>query len=277
MPADASPGALDKPGYRLDFFDDFDGPALDEGKWLPCYLPQWSARARTRARYALADSVLTLTIAPDQPPWCPEFDGPVRVSSLQTGLCSGPVGSGSGQHRFNDRLVVREAQPTVRHYVPQYGWFELRARAMLGPGQLAALWTIGFEQRPEESGEITIMEIFGDNVTAAGTRLGHGIKKIHDPRLVQDFHEDLLPFDPAEWHVYAAEWTPSGVDFYLDGRRLRHIAQSPAYPMQFMLNVYELPGAPAGAPPPRFDVDWFRAYQPLGGYPPFPIGEKGHY
>ena len=37
---------------------------------------------------------LRLLIEADQEPWCPEFDGEVRVSSLQTGVFAGPVGSG---------------------------------------------------------------------------------------------------------------------------------------------------------------------------------------
>ncbi len=267
MHSDTPPNPLQKPGYRLDFHDEFDGTALDAGKWVPFYLPHWSSREQSRPRHEVANGTLTLRIDADQQPWCPEFDGAVRCSSLQTGLFAGPVGSRIGQHRFNERVVVREAQQPQRLYVPKYGWFELRARARLGANHLAALWMIGFEDRPEDSGEITIMEIFGRNATREGTRLGHGIKRVTDPRLVQDFHEDLLPFDPAHWHLYAAEWTPSGVDFYIDGRKLRTIAQSPAYPMQFMLNLYELPGAgePAGFQP-SFVVDYFRAWQPVGGY-----------
>lgn len=31
-----------KPGYRLEFHDEFAGASLDTDKWLPFYLPQWS-------------------------------------------------------------------------------------------------------------------------------------------------------------------------------------------------------------------------------------------
>jgi hypothetical protein len=262
MSGDVPPNPPEKPGYRMEFHDEFEGTALDEGKWVPYYVPHWSSRAAARPRYAVEGGTLTLRIDADQAPWCPEFDGAVKCSSLQTGLFAGPAGSTIGQHRFNDRLVVRQAQPVIRTYVPRYGYFELRAKAMLGANQLAALWMIGFEQEPEDAGEITIMEIFGHNITPQGTRLGHGVKRINDPRLTQDFHEDLLPFDPAGYHIYAAEWTPAGVDFYLDNNKLRTIAQSPGYPMQFMLNVYQLPGEPAGFRP-TFTVDYFRAYQRL--------------
>jgi hypothetical protein len=42
--------------------------------------------------------------------------------------------------------------------------------------------------------------------------------------------------------VYAAEWAPDRVDFFVDGERVKTVEQSPAYPMQLMLNVYEFPG-----------------------------------
>ena len=249
-------------GDTPEFDEEFAEPDLAPERWLPHYLPHWSSRAAARARYGIADSALTLRIDPDQAPWCPEFDGAVKVSSLQTGQYAGPVGSAIGQHRFNPAARVREAQPEARLYLPHFARIEMRARADLGINNLAALWLIGFEEHPDDSGEITVMEIFGRNVTPAGTQLGHGIKRVTDPRLSQDFHEDLLAFDPADWHVYAADWTPAGVDFFLDGMHLRHVAQAPDYPMQLMLNIYELPGAPTPARgrPATFTIDYVRGY-----------------
>ena len=34
---------------RAQWYDDFDGPALDSGVWLPHYLPAWSSRADSAA------------------------------------------------------------------------------------------------------------------------------------------------------------------------------------------------------------------------------------
>jgi hypothetical protein len=264
-PSPADMKQLDRGSLVLEFEDDFDGADLDSDKWLPHYLPHWSSREAACARYTIADSVLTLRVGSEQTPWCPEFDGKVRVSSLQTGQFSGPLGSGIGQHRFKPGLVVREEQPELRLYTPIYGYIELRARAELGRSHLAALWMIGFEDRPDDSGEITVMEIFGRNVRPEGTRLGHGIKRVNDPHLEQAFFEPLLPFDPADWHVYGADWRADGVDFYLDGQHLGHVAQSPAYPMQLMLNVYELPDlASEPEPPPVFAVDYVHGYRRTG-------------
>ena len=84
-------------------------------------------------------------------------------------------------------------------------------------------------------------------------------------------HEDLLPIDAKRYHVYAAEWTPTHIDFYVDNRKLRTLRQSPRYPMQFMLGIYERPsvadaGAETGPYPKTFSIDYFRAYQPMAGY-----------
>lgn len=251
--------------YRLAFHDEFDGDALDRSKWLPVYLPQWSSAARSAPRYRIADGALTLFIAPDQEPWCPEFDRAVRCSSLQTGLFAGPLGSDRGQHRFNSALRVREEQETTRTFVPQFGYFELRAKAVMGPRNLVSLWMIGFEDAPQRSGEIAVMEIFGSKATPDATTLGYGIKPWHDPLLKAEFYEDRIAFDVGAYHTYAAEWRPEGVAFYLDGKELRRIGQSPQYPMQFMLNVYDLPSEDGVATldEPSFTIDYFRAFAPV--------------
>ena len=51
----------------------------------------------------------------------PPLDGDVRMSSLQTGVFAGPLGSTLGQRRFNPDATVREEQRNVRLYTPRYG------------------------------------------------------------------------------------------------------------------------------------------------------------
>lgn len=250
-------------GSMLIFEDDFDEDALDLGKWYPGYLPHWSDPTSAAARYAIRDSVLRLQIAEDQAPWCPEFDGPVKVSNLQTGHHAGALGSKDGQHRFHDRLVVRSVLPEMRLFLPHYGRLEMRARARLNPWNLAALWLIGFEDRPERSGEITVFEAFGHNVSPDGARIGRGIKKIRDPQLFDEVDEGYLPIDVKDWHSYAIDWSPSGVAFLVDDRVVTRTRQSPDYPMQLMLNLYDLPkGEDRGAGTDAwFDIDFIRAYR----------------
>jgi hypothetical protein len=258
---------VSKAGYELAFEDNFDGDALDRSRWLPYYLPQWSSREAAAARYRLGDGVLRLLIEADQQPWCPEFDGQTRVSSLQTGVFAGPVGSAVGQSRFRPDLVVRQAQPAARLYTPQYGLFELRAKAVDDPRCMVALWMIGYEDRPERSAEICICEIFGRDVTAGSMGVGMGLRPFGDPAIRDSFSVETLDMDPEAFHVYAAEWTPERVTFLVDHRPVKVVEQSPAYPMQFMLGIYEFPddgqaAGPARPYPKQFVVDWFRGYRP---------------
>ncbi len=149
---------------RLEFEDTFDDPSLDLAKWIPHYLPQWSSRERAAARYKVGDGSLRLQITEDQEPWCHDLDDDVRVSSLQTGLFAGPLGSRIGQHRFNPDAVVTEEQRNTRLYTPHYGRIELQAKALDDPYSMVALWLIGYEDEPARSGEICVCEMFGRDV-----------------------------------------------------------------------------------------------------------------
>jgi beta-glucanase (GH16 family) len=191
----------------------------------------------------------------------------VRVSSLQTGLFAGPVGSPVGQHRFNPRAVVRQAQRNLRLYTPQYGRIELRAKALDDPQTVVTLWLIGYEDEPIRSAEICICEIFGRDVKADHASVGMGVHPFSDPLLLDDFSAVRVPIDARDFHVYAAEWTPDQVAFFVDGDLVKAVRQSPAYPMQLMLGVYEAASQdedvehPPAAYPKAFVIDYVRGYR----------------
>ncbi|MFC6576589.1 glycoside hydrolase family 16 protein [Planomonospora parontospora] len=264
------PDPVTKAGYVLEFEDLFEGDRLNEGRWMPYYLPQWNGRAASAARYEVGGGRLDLLIEEDQPPWYPEREGGLRVSSLQTGVFAGPLGSTVGQHGRGSGMAVREEQRAVRLYTPQYGLIELRARAIDDPRSMVALWMIGYEDEPERSAEICVCEIFGRDVGPDTVRVGMGLHPFGDPAITDDFTVETLPIDAREFHVYAAEWTPERVSFLVDGRHVRTVRQSPRYPMQLMLNIYEFPEAPERDTPPapehpypkRFTVDYVRGYRP---------------
>ncbi|MBE0152281.1 glycoside hydrolase family 16 protein [Serratia sp. PL7] len=160
----ASQKIIDGERYQLEFYDGFDRGYLDESHWLPYYLPQWSSRALSSPRFEFSENGFSLNIEQDQQPWCPEFNGEVRVSSLQTGVYSGPEGSLLGQHRFSPDCRVRQAQVAEKKYLPKYGYFELRAKCLIAANNVAALWMIGYEDLPERSAEICLFELKGKNI-----------------------------------------------------------------------------------------------------------------
>jgi hypothetical protein len=260
MGEELSRSRTESDAYELVFEDTFDASSLDPGRWLPHYLPHWSTRERSAARYEVRDGRLRLLIEEDQAPWCPELDGEVRVSSLQTGLFAGPLGSTVGQHRFNPAAVVREEQQNIRLYTPRYGRIELRAKALDDPRSMVALWLIGYEDEPARSAEICVCEIFGRDVHADRAAVGMGVHPFGDPDIVDDFSAETIPIDAREFHVYRADWTPGQVAFFVDGEHVRSFSQSPAYPMQLMLGIYEFPPA-SGPYPKEFVVDYVRGYR----------------
>ena len=239
------PSRLDRSGYRLAVDERFDGPELDTARWLPHYLPQWSTPDRSAARYTLGTDGtrgLTLRIDHDQPAWSREYDGELRVSNLQTGVRSGPAGSGSGQHPFREGLVVRTPQPEQRLWLPHYGLIEISLVPCLHPRALTALWLIGFESTPEQSGELCVVELFGRDIRADGAgRVGVGVHPFGDPGLRDDFVQVETAVDLRRERTYAVEWMPGAARFFLDDELIAETGQSPAYPLQLMLNLYELP------------------------------------
>lgn len=253
---------LDRSGYELEFVDDFDGTELDRTKWIPHYLPQWASRERTAAHYSISDGMLRLRIDADQKPWSPELNGPLRVSNLQTGVFSGPVGSTIGQHQFTPGLIVTEMQAEQRLYTPHFGIIEARVAAIADPASMVALWMIGVEDDPQRSAEICIFEIFGTDVGSSETVVGMGVHPFGDPTIRDEFLKVPVPIDAREFHTYSVEWTPTGVTFFVDEEFVASVAQSPDYPMQLMLNIYEFEAGADDAYPKQFLVDWVGGYRP---------------
>ena len=240
----------------MSFYDDFDEPELDLEVWVPHYLPQWSSRAESAATYAVGGSELRLTIPPGQGIWCEgDHQPPLRVSGVQSGVFSGPVGSTVGQQPFREGQVVLEEQPALWGWTPEYGRIEVRARMELSPRSMASVWLVGLEREPEQSGEICVFEVFGEAPNAVGS----GVHPFRDPALTDEFDAPRLDIDISEPHVYAADWREGRVEFLVDGRSVRTVAQAPAYPMQIMIAVFDFPEkAPALEHVPKVAVDWIR-------------------
>ena len=237
----AAPEDVDEP-VDLAFEDDFDGPDLDRDVWVPHYLPQWSSRAESAATYEIAGSELRLTIPPEQGIWCAgDHEPPLRVSGVQSGVFSGEVGTTVGQQPFRDGQVVREAQPTQWGWTPEHGLLEVRARMDLSRRSMASVWMVGLEEEPTRCGEICVFEIFGDALEPGSAAVGNGIKHIRDPALTWEFDAPRMAIDVAEPHVYAAEWRPGRVDFFVDGAHVKTVRQAPDYPLQMMVAVFDFP------------------------------------
>jgi hypothetical protein len=220
----------------------FAGGTLDPEVWFPYYLPHWSSRSQSAATWSVRDDGLHLSIPNDQPLWCPDrHDGPLRVSCIQSGAFAGPLGSTIGQQPFRDGLTVSEEQRPMWGYTPLYGTIEVTMRGVITSRSMFAFWMSGIEDRPERSGEICVAEMFGDAVGDGFAEVGMGLHRFRDPNLVEEFATERLALDVAEFHTYAVDWQRGSVVFSVDGAIVRRLNQSPDYPMQLMIGVFDFP------------------------------------
>lgn len=246
---------------RLVLDEGFDGDQLDGRVWLPHYLPAWSSLAETRATYAVADSHLDLSIAPDQAAWCADdHTPPLRVSGVQSGNLSGPVGSTRGQQPYRDGLLVREQQRTFVGHAFSGGHLEVRARMELDADSMAAFWLVGLEDQPQRSAEICVAEVFGRAVSPAGADVGAGVHAFRDPAVTEDFAAVPVAIDVREPHDYAVDWTRDRAVYAVDGQVVRETSAPPAYPMQAMIAVFDFAVDRTDGFVPRLRVDHVRAY-----------------
>ena len=182
-----------------------------------------------------------MLIEADQPAWRPE-DGELRVSNVQTGSFSGPLGSATGQHRHRRDLAVRSPQPTRHLWTPSSGRVEASVRASPDPTCLTAVWLVGVEDAsPKDSGEICVVELFGNAIGPEHSQVRLGVKAHSDPRLRTDMVDLVLDLDATAEHSYAAEWDAAHVRFFVDGLEVHAVDQGTDYPLQLMVDLFEMP------------------------------------
>lgn len=167
-----------------------------------------------------------------------------------------------------------------------YGRVEARIKVPSGAGLWPAFWTLGddiYAKGWPESGEIDVMETIGSLPNELnGT--------VHAPLGAWSGSPDI---DGTEWtrgeiynnpsslsdafHVYAAEWKPTSIDFSIDGKVYFSINRSDMpgggrwtfdHANHLLLNLAvggEWPGAPNSATPfpSTMLVDWVHVYEKL--------------
>ena len=220
------------------FADDFDGPALDTGVWIPHYLPYVElARRDRRDLRPSPDSELRLTIPPEQGLWCAE-----RARSAAQGL-GHPVGrvlrrgrqhgraaavpGRRGRARVPTHPVGLDAaprfardprahgrQPHARW--PPCGWSDWRTR----PTRCARdLHLRGVRRRARRRGR-----------QADGGRREWASTRSATRRSPRSGRAERVPIDVSEFHVYAADWKPGRVDFLIDGEHVKTVRPGPGLP-----------------------------------------------
>lgn len=263
---------VDKPGYRLIFQDEFDGETLDDSRWVPQYLSSWAQKPElAEPTYIMENGLMRLQIFAETQPWCPEYDGETVVSGFTTG-------DRNALHNWNGTNAVRNPVEMQATHLNQYGYYEIRAKGQSGSARHAAWWLLGFEDVPDESAEIDIFEILGNN--------SHKVPVIfhawNDPdapdgggfsytNRQMDFHE--------EFHIYGFNWiegggqgeAPDKMEFYVDGVKTGERNVNIDYPVLQLFSLYEKrAGGWTGIWLPKpypntFDIDYVRVYKLVPG------------
>lgn len=157
-----------------------------------------------------------------------------------------------------------------------YGKIEISARLPSGVGTWPAIWMLpseSFYGGWPASGEIDIMEHVGfapDSVFAAvhTSAYNHTLG-------TQRMGRTAIPDAETAFHVYAIEWTPTRIDFYVDGTRyFSFLKEGPSYEVwpfdrsfHLILNIAVggswggLQGVDDTIWPQRLVVDYIRVYQ----------------
>jgi len=262
--------AVDKTGYRLIFQDEFDAGTLDTSRWVPQYLSSWTKEPELAApNYIIENGLMRLQIFAETQPWCPEYDGKTVVSGFTTG-------DRNALHNWNGTNVVRNPVEMQATHLNQYGYYEIRAKGQAGSARHVAWWLLGFEDIPEESAEVDIFEILGNNSHKVPVNFhawsdpdapdGGGFSYTNSQ---MDFHD--------EFHIYGFNWiegggqgsTPDKMEFYVDGVKTGEKNVNIDYPMIQLFSLYEKrAGGWTGVWLPKpypntFDIDYVRVYKPI--------------
>lgn len=172
-----------------------------------------------------------------------------------------------------------------------YGRFEIRAKMPQGKGTWPAIWFLSPLRTPEvpgppqprlpdgrevhgpyrgpnggesSEGEIDLMESWGSHPNEIAVH----IHRTQGPTPSRDLHVDDLY---NTFHVYALEWYPDHMDFFLDGNKILTYTKDPTtgwafdHPMYLIMNIAcggpDEP-APHDSKLPQFmTVDYVRVYQ----------------
>jgi len=238
----------ERPDRAPDFVDTFSGANLRGKLWVGEYLPHWTTPDRSLARYDMRElSGLRLRIDEDQPDWRVE-DAPLRVSNIQTGTFSGPVGSERGTHRHRSGLTVRTVTPERLLWAPSSGRVDVTVSASVDEGCMLAAWLVGVEnESPADSGEVCIFEIDSTAIGPRTTQARSGVKAHGDESLLTDMEEIDIPVDASRPHTWSVVWGSGETIIGCEGVVVKRSPQAPNYPMFLMIDLFETGGRSADA------------------------------
>jgi len=235
------------PDTQLVFSDDFDGAAgtlPNAGKWVPVnWCDRWGSLSCNTNR--------TKNVALDG-------QGNVRIRAIRESYTD-PYG--------NTGSWTAGRLETQSKFSFTYGTIKARIKVPAGRGLWPSFWTTSATKTGwPATGEIDVMELLGHDPATYYCSVHGASGGSHVPKTIGYDAADPLSTD---FHVYEARWSPTKVEFLVDGNACGTISTSgltPFAPQQLLVGMAvggSWPGSPDSSTPPSADmlVDWVRAYQ----------------
>ncbi len=269
-PADPSTGPSTDPGtgpapagWRLVWADEFSGSGVDAGRW----------KVEDHSTYGDGNGELACLM--NRPENVQVSAGVLHLIARHEGT---PVACGSGDSRFPGGRPYTSAHLSTKGKADwTYGRFEVRAKLPTQAGTSKGLWP-AFWLRPTAggTGELDVLEAVGGDGAGEADKVHQTIWYDYSGTHPKQVEVVRVPgaSPSSDYHVYAAEWEPGVVRWYVDGRLTytRTRATTPwldeafGKPFYLRLNLAvggSWPGAPSGATsfPASYDVDYVRVYQ----------------
>lgn len=238
-------------GYQLAWSDDFDGATLNTNRWTP-------ANTNVPTNNSRQDYL---------PQQVAVGNGNLVITSENLPSRGLPYRSG---------LVTSTA-------VQKYGRWEVRAKLPTSTGMWPAIWLLPDALWPSQ-GEIDIMENRGNEPTKTSSAFHYGTNPPYQHSFRYSEHtrvhnEQLINFHSG-FHIYAMEWDPQQIRFYVDdvhfwtlrNPSVNGFLSNSIGPMRLIINTAIggdfLPNPDASTVwPQRFEVDFVRVYTRLESGP----------
>lgn len=188
-------------GYELVWQEEFDGNEVNQDRWT---FENWKkGRVNHELQYYVSDGEL----------------GGQRTATVKDGTLSIIAQKYEGNEKFKDEDIKGEVISARMNTNDtwQYGYMEARIKLPKGKGTWPAFWMMPTDRTGgwPKCGEIDIMEEVGYDPDVIVTTIH--TKSYNHTIGTQKTATKHVENAEGGWHVYALEWTPDYLQFYVDG------------------------------------------------------------
>lgn len=246
----ASAQPPDVSGYQINWIDEFNGGALDTSKWTAVF----NTNPTNNSLHAYL---------------------PGNVSVSGGNLIIASTNQPFGGFDYRSGQVISTA-------TQRYGRFEIRGNLPTSRGMWPAIWLLPLDAAWPSQGEIDIMENRGDQPQLTSSAFHWGTNPPFNHNFVFSEQETYVDSNATNYHdsfhVYAAEWDPTQIRFFVDGVHYytvrdgfvgNFLTGSQSDPMSLIINT-AIGGNFLDDPdettqwPQKFEVDYVYVYDRIG-------------